>query len=265
MHHIYNVLLKSIVRVIFITSGFCRIFSRVRVINHNAKSNVYIKHFVIKNNGKKYIIAMGINTLNKKKVKNAVAHEQEISKTYGKFFKFNHAIKTGRFLYINYAIYNYFDDVTIFAGDDDFEYALNAARCVYENAKYYEITPENVDDFIIKNIQIIIPFASPEQIIAQKSFGKCRSALLKLGKVKCAPQHGDYNLPNMLKRGNDYYIVDLERTMPNMIASYDWYHLLKCKNGWFNPNITPEMKQVPYADIIKLFTEIDIFMEYNQQ
>ena len=259
MRKLRRSLLKKLVRIIFIVNGFGNIFKHLSVHGHGNKPAVYIKHFTVKCNDKQYIIALGMNVLQRKKLKNAIAHEQVIGRAYRNFYKINKSVKSGRFLFIDYAIYNYFDDATMFSGDKDFEYALTAAQSVYEHAKYYEITDANVDDFIIQNIQIIIPHIKTAEIINQPTYRDCRAALLQVGRIKCAAQHGDYNLPNMLKHGKDYYLVDLERTMPNMIASYDWYHLLKGnKNCWSNPVSSPEMENVPNSHILKLFMDIFI-------
>lgn len=40
------------------------------------------------------------------------------------------------------------------------------------------------------------------------------------------------------------------------LASYDWYHLLKCANGWHNNIETEEMKNTPYAEFFQYFTKL---------
>ncbi len=262
MHRFNNNLLKIRIYLIFLLRGVCKHFCKLHIEKLTDKSDVYIKHYIIRCKHRKYILALGTNWLQKKKVRNAVRYEKEIASAYKDFFKFNNCIKKGRFLFLNYAIYNYFDNVTPFSSDQDFEYALNAAKTVYEKADYYKITTKNVDNFILRNIKIIVPYMETSKIVKSKEFQELKAKLLKISKIKCAPQHGDYNLPNMLKYENNFYLVDLERTMPNMFAGYDWYHLLKGnKNGWFNPVESEEMKAVPDSDLLKLFIGIFIGKE----
>lgn len=252
-------ILKMSIHLIFLLRGICGPFCKLHIEKHTDKPDVYIKHYIVRCKHRKYILALGTNWLQKKKLRNAVRYEKEISIAYKDFFRFNNCLKKGDFYFLNYAIYNYFDDVKPFASEQDFEYVLNAAKNVYEKSDYFKITTKNVDNFILRNIKIIVPYMEISKIVKSKEFQDLKAKLLKIGKIKCAPQHGDYNLPNMLKYENNFYLVDLERTMPNMIASYDWYHLLKGnKNGWFNPVDSKEMKAVPYSDLLKLF--IDIFI-----
>lgn len=59
-----------------------------------------------------------------------------------------------------------------------------------------------------------------------------------------------------MKGGGEFCIVDFERTMPNFIASYDWYHLLRCKGGWYNKRTSQDIMNVPYFDLLENFIEI---------
>jgi len=251
---ISNSILKRLLKYILLKNNFAKNYNKIKVKGYISKPEVYIKHYLAQIENEKFIIAVGISKLQKKKLKNAVSNENEIEKIYEKYFKFNKVLKYGSFLYFDYAIYKYIENLQVFSNEQDFNYALNCAIKIYNKASYFEINENNVDDFIINNCKIIIPYTDLS-FIETKLYQDLKNELLKIKNIKCAAQHGDYNLLNMHKKDNKY-LFDLERTMPNMIASYDWYHLLRCKNGWYNQEISNEMREVPYFSIIELFLKI---------
>ena len=166
------------------------------------KPKVYMEHYKLFTNDKIYLAAIGFNKLQKHKVKTMVDSAQIIKETYGKYFKFNDPICYGVFFNFYYAIYDYFEDIN----DTNFEYALDVAKKVYDNANEYQITKENVDDFLIKNILILKPFVNIKELVKNNNYIKAREILLKYENVKICAQHCDYNLPNIKVKGNDQYI-----------------------------------------------------------
>lgn len=82
-------------------------------------------------------------------------------------------------------------------------------------------------------------------------YKKAKQLLLKHKIIRVNACHGDYHYLNIKQiNKKEIYMFDLERVSPLQIASYDWFHMLKCLNEWHNPVLTDEMRNVPYSDIL---------------
>lgn len=222
---------------------------------HPEKNKFYIKQYICKDAcNKKYIVAFSHSALSKKKILASINKNMldGIKNTYGKYFQFNRPKKSGTTNKGNvYAVYDYFDDLIIYNNEQHLEEAINIAKSVYEKSRDYIINEQNIDDFTHAIFMNLVSLKiTKEKLEKDKLYQKFKNELLKTKVIKIAPQHCDYNLCNiMVNNIGEKYLMDLERSSLIHFASYDWYHIKRCVNGWYN-NLN---ENIPYCNLLNLY------------
>ena len=223
------------------------------------KPDVYIKQFIVKNKEDKnlYVLAISHSELTKWKIANATSTEviQKLCSVYGKFYKFNMPIRT--FVDENgniCAIWKYFKKLKTKSYQDNyFQTAVEHAKEVFKCSADFVITQQNVDAFAYHSLKNSI-YMQKSDLDKMLSYQRYKELLLKEKFIKVAPQHCDYALENiMFDKSNNVWLMDLERSCSRHIASYDWYHITRKKNGWTKPlkNVN-----IPYYELCNAYCNV---------